>query len=139
MKRVMNRAVIGVVGLVLAGLTGCGVYPVMTEENGRRPFAMGKSDQVLLPNAPAPVHLSEEYGVAYRQALEGQIANPAASRNLDPVPGVADPQGLQYSATRYQLYFKNPPFSDWEMKETSSKKSSSSSSNPQSSSGGGSK
>lgn len=139
MKRVMNWTVIGVVGLVLAGVAGCGVYPVMTEENGRRPFAMGKSDQVLLPNAPAPIHLNEDYGVAYRQALEGQIANPAASKNLDPVPGAPDPKGLEYSASRYQLYFKNPPYSEWEMKESSSKKSSSSSGGSQSNSGGGSK
>ncbi len=103
----------GLIALILVGVGGCGVWPVMTEENGRRPQAMGKSDQVLLPWAPQPVHLNEEYGLAYRQALENQIVNPAASNNIDPIPGAADSQALQNSLTRYQLMFQSPPFSEF--------------------------
>jgi hypothetical protein len=96
-------------------MAGCGVWPVMTEENGRRPRAMGKSDQVLSPWAPHPIHLNEEYGLAYRQALENQIVNPAASNNMEPVPGAADSQALQNSLARYQLMFQNPPYSEFKM------------------------
>lgn len=103
------------VGLILVGMTGCGVWPFMTPEEGRRPFAMGKSDQVLWPWAPHPVHLNEHYGLAYRQALENQIANPAASNNLDPMPGAADSQALQNSLARYQLMFQNPPYSQFKL------------------------
>jgi hypothetical protein len=103
------------VGLILLVMTGCGVWPVMTEENGRRPFAMGKSDQVLWPWAPQPVHLNEEYGLAYRQALENQIVNPAAASNLDTIPGAADSQALQYSLARYQLMFQSPPYSEFKL------------------------
>jgi hypothetical protein len=106
----------GLIGLILVGMTGCGVYPFMPEENGRRPQAMGKSDQVLWPWAPQPVHLSEEYGLAYRQALEGQIVNPAAANNIDPVPGAADSKALQNSLTRYQLMFESPPYSEFKLK-----------------------
>ncbi len=108
----VNIRVVGLLSLVWIGLAGCGVWPVMTEENGRRPFAMGKSDQVISPWAARPVHLSEEYGLAYRQALEGQIMNPSSAKNLDPIPGAADPKAIQFSMTRYQLMFENPPFSD---------------------------
>lgn len=106
----------GLIALILVGMGGCGVWPVMTEENGRRPQAMGKSDQVLWPGAPQPVHLSEEYGLAYRQALENQIVNPAASNNLAPIPGGADSQALQYSLGRYQLMFQSPPYSPFKLK-----------------------
>jgi hypothetical protein len=105
----------GLICLVLGGMTGCGVWPVMTEENGRRPQAMGKSDQVLLPWAPQPIHLNEEYGLAYRQALENQIVNPAAANNIDPVPGAADSRALQYSLTRYQMMFQSPPYSEFKL------------------------
>lgn len=107
---------VGLIGLVLIGVTGCGVWPIMTEENGRRPQAMGKSDQVLWPWAPPPVHLSEEYGLAYRQALENQILNPAAANNTDPIPGAADSRALQNSLTRYQLMFESPPYSPFKLK-----------------------
>ena len=103
----------GLIGLILVGMTGCGVWPVMPEENGRRPQAMGKRDQILLPWAPQPVHLNEEYGLAYRQALENQIVNPAASNNIDPIPGAADSHAVQNSLTRYQLMFQSPPFSEF--------------------------
>ena len=120
MQSPFNVKCVGVFSLLLIGLTGCGVWPFMTEENGRRPFAMGKSDQIAYPWAPHPVHLSEEYGIAYRQAVEGQILNPAAANNVGPVEGPADPKGLQYSLTRYQLHFKTPPYSEWELKDSGS-------------------
>ncbi len=115
MRSASHWKFVGLLGGMLLWLTGCGVWPVMTEENGRRPFAMGKSDQLLLPNAPQPVHLGEHYGLAYRQAKEGQILDPASANNVGPVEGPADPQGLQYSLTRYQLRFKTPPFSPWQL------------------------
>jgi len=118
MQRQLKVKMVGLLGIVVIGLTGCGVYPVMTEDNGRRPFAMGKSDQLLLPWAPQPVHLNEDYGIAYRQSVEGQILNPEASKNLGPVEGTADPKGLHYSLLRYQEHFKNPPYSEWELKIT---------------------
>lgn len=118
MQRQLKVKMVGLLGIVVIGLTGCGVYPVMTEDNGRRPFAMGKSDQLVLPWAPQPVHLNEDYGIAYRQSVEGQILNPEASKNLGPVEGAADPKGLHYSLLRYQEHFKNPPYSEWELKIT---------------------
>ena len=122
MQRQLTMTMISLGGFLVIGLAGCSVYPVMTHDNGRRPMAMGKSDQVLLPNAPAPIHLNEDYGVAYRQSVESQILNPTASNNLGLVPGAADPQSLKYSMTRYQLMFQTPPFSDLELKESSSPK-----------------
>jgi hypothetical protein len=118
MQRQLKVKMVGLLGIVVIGLTGCGVYPVMTEDNGRRPFAMGKSDQVLWPWAPQPVHLNEDYGIAYRQSVEGQILNPEASKNLGPVEGAADPKALHYGLLRYQEHFKNPPYSEWELKIT---------------------
>ncbi|MCA9452356.1 MAG: hypothetical protein KC584_06975 [Nitrospira sp.] len=115
MQRQSIVTMVALIGLVLVGTGGCGVWPVMTEENGRRPHAMGKSDQVLLPWAPHPVHLNEEYGLAYRQSLENQIVNPAASNNIDPIPGAADSRALQNSMTRYQLMFQSPPFSEFKL------------------------
>ncbi|MFZ1745198.1 MAG: hypothetical protein WBO24_08485 [Nitrospirales bacterium] len=115
MQRQSIVTMAALIGLVLVGTGGCGVWPVMTEENGRRPQAMGKSDQVLLPWAPHPVHLNEEYGLAYRQSLENQIVNPAASNNIDPIPGAADSRALQNSMTRYQLMFQSPPFSEFKL------------------------
>jgi len=103
--------------LLMSGVTGC-VWPVMTEENGHRPLAMGKSDQVLWPWATQPVHLHENYGIAYRQAVEGQILNPEASKNLEPVAGPADPTGLQYSLRRYQQMFETPPYSEFDLKSS---------------------
>ena len=99
------------VGLVLMGMTGCGVWPVMTEENGRRPHAMGKSDQVFLPWAPQPVHVSEEYGVSYRSALEGQIADPQSANSLEVVEGMSGAVG-QLNLARYRLMFEKPPFAE---------------------------
>ncbi|MBA3612620.1 MAG: hypothetical protein H0W49_06825 [Nitrospirales bacterium] len=119
MQRQSMMKMAGLIGLILVGMTGCGVWPVMTEENGRRPQAMGKSDQILLPGAPQPVHLNEEFGLAYRQALENQIVNPAASNNLDPIPGAADSQATEHSLARYQLMFQSPPYSEFKLKGSS--------------------
>ena len=73
---------VGLIGILLLGMTGCGVWPTMTEDHGRRPFAMGKSDQVLSPWAPQPVHLNEDFGNSYRYAKEGHILNPQAGNSL---------------------------------------------------------
>lgn len=113
MQRQSIVTMAGLIGLILVGTGGCGVWPVMTEENGRRPQAMGKNDQVFSPWAPHPVHLHEEFGLAYRQALENQIVNPAAANNIDPVPGAADSQAIQHSLGRYQSMFENPPYSEF--------------------------
>ena len=111
MYRYVSLKSVGLLGLLLFGLSGCGIWPVMTEDHGRRPFAMGKSDQVLWPWAPHPIHLNENFGVAYRQSIEGQILHPRAAKNLNAIPGGVDPQATQYSVTRYQKMFENPPFS----------------------------
>ena len=137
MWRDLGMKSVGSIVLTLVGLTGCGVWPVMDEANGRRPQAMGKSDQLLLPNAPQPIHLNEEYGLAYRQALEHQILNPSSANNIDPVPGSADSQAIQYSLQRYQLMFQSPPFSNLSLKGDSQSGSSSGASST--ASGGGSK
>jgi uncharacterized membrane protein YgcG len=136
MQRQLKVKMVGLLGIVVIGLTGCGVWPVMTEDNGRRPFAMGKSDQLLLPWAPQPVHLNEDYGIAYRQSVEGQILNPEASKNLGPVEGAADPKALYYNLLRYQEAFKNPPYSEFELKITTSGGGSSGGGAKKSSSGG---
>lgn len=102
---------VGLIGILLLGMTGCGVWPTMTEDHGRRPFAMGKSDQVLSPWAPQPVHLNEEYGNSYRYALEGQILNPQAGNSLEPVEGIGG-QPSQFSMERYHKSFEKPPFAE---------------------------
>ncbi len=122
MNRYLPLKSTGLLGVLLLGLSGCGVWPVMTEDNGRRPHAFGKSDQVLWPWAPQPKHLNEKFGVAYRQSLERQIANPGAANNFDPVPGGQDPLVIQNRMTRYQLMFEKPPF---EAKKSSGSSSSS--------------
>ncbi|MEO8324987.1 MAG: hypothetical protein ABI618_04005 [Nitrospirota bacterium] len=119
MQRQSIVTMAGLIGLILVGVGGCGVWPVMTEENGRRPHAMGKSDQVFSPWAPQPVHLSEEYGLPYRQALENQIVNPASVNNLGPIPGSADSHALHQSLSRYQLMFESPPYSPFKLKGSS--------------------
>ena len=110
----MNKAIqIQCMGIVVAsvmGLTGCGIWPVMTEDSGRRPFAMGKSDQVFSPWGRQPVHLSEGYGESYRYALETQILNPQSANSLEVVEGLSGGPA-QYNMTRYQKMFEKPPFS----------------------------
>ena len=108
-KRITMQCV-GFVVASMIGLTGCGIWPVMTEDNGRRPFAMGKSDQMFFPGAPQPVHLSEDYGDSYRYAVEAQILNPQAAKSLDVVEGIGGGPA-QNNMARYQDMFKKPPYS----------------------------
>lgn len=105
----LKAALWGLAGVILLMLFGCGVYPVMTEENGRRPHAMGKIDQVFYPYAPQPIHLNEEFGLSYHQTLNQQIAIPQASGNLESVEGLSGVPA-QYSGFRYQEIFKDPPY-----------------------------
>lgn len=109
MNTTIRMQCLGIVAASLIGLSGCGVWPVMTEENGRRPFEMGKSDQVLSPWARQPVHLSEGYGESYRYAVENQILNPQAAKSLKVVEGL-DGGPANLNMTRYQEMFKKPPF-----------------------------
>ncbi len=102
---------VGLIGVLLIGMTGCGVWPVMTEDNGRRPFAMGKSDQVLYPSAPQPIHLSEDYGNSYRYAKEDQILNPQAGNSLKNPEGISG-GASQYNIDRYQKLWEKPPFAE---------------------------
>ena len=102
---------VGLIGIVCLGLTGCGVWPSMTGDNGRRPLAMGKSDQVLSPWATQPVHLTEGFGNSYRYAKESQILNPQAGNSLVPLEGMG---GLpaQHTANRYHKIFEKGPFEE---------------------------
>jgi len=109
MKGMTKTITVGLILWVLVSLVGCGIWPVMTEDNGRRPRAMGKSDQVFSPWATQPVHLSEGYGTSYRYAVENQILNPQAINALDVVEGIGGTAG-QLNMERYQLLFKTPPF-----------------------------
>ncbi len=90
-------------------LAGCHVWPVMTDSDGRRPVAMGKSDQVWYPYAPAPRYLSEDFGKAFRTARDNQILHPEASRNLNPVPSLDGP-AVGKAMERYRKHFDKPPY-----------------------------
>lgn len=109
----MNKRIkiqcMGIVVVSVIGMAGCGIWPVMTEENGRRPHAMGKSDQVFSPWAEQPVHLSEGYGDSYRYAVEAQILNPQAAKSLKVVEGIGGGPA-QKNMARYQKMFEKPPF-----------------------------
>ena len=108
-KRITMQCV-GFMVASMIGMTGCGIWPVMTEDNGRRPHAMGKSDQVFSPWAEQPVHLSEGYGESYRYAVEAQILNPQAVKSLKVVEGIGGGPAQQ-GMGRYQEMFMNPPYS----------------------------
>ena len=110
MNKRITMQCMGFVVASMIGMTGCGIWPVMTEDNGRRPFAMGKSDQVFSPWARQPVHLSEGYGESYRYAVETQILNPQAANSLEVVEGL-DGGAAQWNMTRFQQMFKEPPYS----------------------------
>lgn len=111
MRRQLFVHSVVLIGILLWGMAGCGVWPVMTEDNGRRPFAMGKSDQVFSPWAPQPVHLSEDYGNSYRYAKETQIFNPQAGNSLAPLEGLAG-QPAAYTVERYHKIFEKGPFEE---------------------------
>ena len=109
MQRRLFMNVVSVIAMTVLGMTGCGVWPVMTDDNGRRPFSMGKSDQVLSPWAPNPVHLNDKHGNFYRYALETQILNPEAGNSLEPLEGISG-QASGLTMERYHKMFKKPPF-----------------------------
>ena len=111
MRRQFFNSSVGLICFLLVGMTGCGVWPVMTEDNGRRPFAMGKSDQVFSPWAPHPVHLNEDFGNSYRYAKETQILNPQAGNSLEPLEGISG-RASQYNIDRYQKLWEKPPFAE---------------------------
>ena len=111
MQRQIFISFVGLVAVIVLGITGCGVWPTMTEDHGRRPFAMGKSDQVLSPWAPQPVHLNEHFGNSYRYAVENQILNPQAGNSLVPLEGMSG-QPSQFSIDRYQKLFEKPPYAE---------------------------
>lgn len=97
------------IGILLLGITGCGVWPTMTEDHGRRPFAMGKADQVFSPWAPQPIHLDENFGNSHRYALESQILNPQAGNSLEPLEG-RSAVPAQLGMKRYYKMYEKPPF-----------------------------
>ncbi len=109
MRRQYFVNAVGLIGILLLGMTGCGVWPTMTEDQGRRPFAMGKSDQVLSPWASQPIHLNEDFGNSYRYAVEAQILNPQAGNSLEPVEG-RGALPAQLGMARYIKMFEKPPF-----------------------------
>ena len=111
MRRQFFMKSVGLIGIILLGTTGCSVWPIMTEDNGRRPFAMGKSDQVLYPWAPQPVHLNEDFGNSYRYAKETQILNPQAGNSLVPLEGMGG-QPAAYTVERYHKIFEKGPFEE---------------------------
>ncbi len=106
-RKLVVNSMWGVV--LLLWLSGCHLWPTMSNEDGRRPLDMGKSDQVLAPNAPPPLHLSESFGKAFRTARENQILYPDASKNLDPVTGL-DGQAAEAAVERYRKQFKEPAY-----------------------------
>ncbi|RMH36874.1 MAG: hypothetical protein D6690_04270 [Nitrospirae bacterium] len=99
-------------GIALAAgmvLSGCQLWPFMSAEDGRRPIAMGKHDQILYPYTAPPTVLSEDFGQAFRSARENQILHPEASSNLEPL------RELHGGAARhvidgYESMFEKPPF-----------------------------
>ena len=94
------------VGLAVV-LSGCQLWPFMSDEDGRKPSSLGKSDQVLYPNAPQPVHLSENFGEAFRAARDNQILYPEASKNLDLVTG-KDGTASRSSIDLYRKSYAKP-------------------------------
>ena len=108
MLRISTFPILGI-GILITLVTGCQLWPFMSDEDGRRPIAMGKNDQVLYPYNAQPIHLSEDYGQSFYAARENQILNPQAAKNLDPVTGMNGPI-LEQSLNRFQKMFAKPPF-----------------------------
>ena len=100
---------IGLLGLFLVFPLGCQIWPFMSDEDGRRPVAMGKDDQVWYPYNPPTTDLSEDYGQSFRSARDNQILNPEASGNLEPVTE-QDGVAADKSITRYREFYEKPPF-----------------------------
>ena len=100
---------IGLIGVFLTFLGGCQIWPFMSDEDGRRPVAMGKDDQVWYPYNPPTTVLSEDFGQSFRAARDNQILNPEASTNLEPtteLDGVAAGNAVK----RYRDFYEKPPF-----------------------------
>ena len=95
--------------LLVVSVGGCQLWPFMTDEDGRRPMAMGKNDQVMYPYTPPPARLSEDFGRSFQTAVESQILNPDAEKNLEPVTGLGGMAGKK-AIERYQKSFEEPPF-----------------------------
>ncbi|MEP6960288.1 MAG: hypothetical protein ABI980_16300 [Nitrospirota bacterium] len=55
-----------------------------------------------------PTTLGPDRGLAYNMALEHQIFNPDAGKNLDPVQGLEDPTAAQNTMERYRSSFEKP-------------------------------
>ncbi len=111
MRNILYVRSVMLIGVLVLGMTGCGVWPIMKEDNGRRPFAMGKSDQVLWPWAPQPVHLNEDFGNSYRYAKETQILYPQAGNSLTPLEGFGG-QPAAFTVERYHKIFEKGPFEE---------------------------
>ena len=110
MVKTRMLSVIGV-GFAVSVLAGCHLWPMMSDEDGRRPMAMGKNDQVLYPYNAQPVRLSEDFGQSFSAAREAQIINPQASQNLEPVTGLNGAAAGE-AAGQYLKMFNQPPFGD---------------------------
>lgn len=57
--------------------------------------------------APSPVTLSEDFGRSVEMARSGQILNPDAEANLDPVEGF-DGRAAEKAIERYRKSFDRP-------------------------------
>ena len=104
--------IIGVGSYILVGtflLSGCQLWPFMSDEDGRQLRDIGKADQVWDPYAPHPTKLSEDFGQSFRTARDLQILHPEASENLEPVTGLDGPASNQ-AIQRYRKHFQKPPY-----------------------------
>jgi hypothetical protein len=55
-----------------------------------------------------PTALGPDRGLAYTMALENQVLNPEAGKNLDPVQGLEDGTAAKHSMDRYRSSFEKP-------------------------------
>ena len=99
---------VGVIAMTFF-IAGCQIWPFMSDEDGRRPIAMGKNDQILHPYAAPLYHLSEDYGQSFRTARDSQILYPEASRNLEPVTEI-DGRAAQKGIERLRKQYDKPPY-----------------------------
>ncbi|GJL55739.1 MAG: hypothetical protein NPIRA02_28710 [Nitrospirales bacterium] len=111
MRNVFEQQIHRLVCLVVlvVGISGCQLWPIMSDDDGRKLRDIGKVDQVMHPYAPHPVHLSEHYGHAFHAARDNQILNPQASENLDLVIG-KDGMATYKSIELYRKSYSSPPF-----------------------------
>ncbi len=98
-------------------LTGCVVWPVMSEGLGYHPRDMGKSDQVLWPWATRPTVLAEHQGESVRGIFVDQILNPQASENTSAVEHF-DGKAANLAMDRYRKFFAKPPFAKQQASST---------------------